>query len=288
MEPGGHDSFCFPSSGPSSVQGLNPPTGSTSEAQQRSQFRKPQLSPNALHPSPPPCDKEACAAVADLPQGTRHAQPCANHTARIQRGRQRGPWPWQRDVSQIQSKNVERNGWNVSLTSAVMSFWISRRRGSGCLQSCSFSWVWEGDAFWGICQPSLLLPVGSIFLSGRFTKTPSPEPLLGIAAEVQLPRKWCPLPFGAPGSHIPSYWRLLRSCWLTHWELLSQAPTTIQVRSALALLCPASLRSPGDRHICTAKAQCVPDPGAPQPMSKRTVRGAAQRAFYILKISFLM
>ena len=60
MEPGGNDSFCFPSSGLSSVQGLNPHTGSKSEAQEWSQFRKPQLSPNALRPSPPPCDKEAC------------------------------------------------------------------------------------------------------------------------------------------------------------------------------------------------------------------------------------
>ena len=139
MEPGGHDSFCFPSSGLSRVQDLNPHTRSKSEAQKWSQFRKPPLSPNALHPSPPACDKGACAAVADLPEGTWQAQSCADHAARIQRGKRYGPWPWQRDVSQIQSTNVKRDGWNVSLSSAVMSFWVSRRRSSSCLQSCSSS-----------------------------------------------------------------------------------------------------------------------------------------------------
>ena len=44
--------------------------------------------------------------------------------------------------------------------------------------------MWEGDAPWGTSQPSLFLPVGSIFLGGRFVKAPSP--LLGTAAEVRF------------------------------------------------------------------------------------------------------
>lgn len=106
MESEGHDSFCFPSSGLSRVQGLNPHTRKKSEAQQWSQFRKPPLSPNALRPSPPPCDEGTWAAVAVLPEGTWQAQ---SHAARIQRGRRHGPWPWQRQVSQIQSKKYQKS-----------------------------------------------------------------------------------------------------------------------------------------------------------------------------------
>lgn len=79
--------------------------------------------------------------MADLPDGTWHAQPCADQATGIQTGRQPGPWPWQRDESQIQnkrSKGMDSTGCNVGLTSVVCPSGLA---GDAAVQHRSFAFA---------------------------------------------------------------------------------------------------------------------------------------------------